>query len=48
MMPELYLADALGATGKPTPVDAKPLTAKSYLIVTIPLYMRWDQPEIAQ
>ena len=27
---------------------AKPLTAKSYLIVTIPLYVRWDQPEVAE
>jgi quinohemoprotein amine dehydrogenase len=33
-----------GATGK----DGKPLTAKSYLVVTIPLYVRWDQPEVAQ
>ena len=28
--------------------DGKPLTAKCYLIVTVPLYMRWDQPEVAQ
>lgn len=26
---------------------AKPLTARSYLVVTVPLYMRWDQPEVA-
>jgi quinohemoprotein amine dehydrogenase len=33
-----------GETGK----DGKPLTAKSYLVVAIPLYVRWDQPEVAQ
>jgi quinohemoprotein amine dehydrogenase len=27
---------------------SKPLTAKSYMIVTVPLYVRWDQPEVAQ
>jgi quinohemoprotein amine dehydrogenase len=27
---------------------AKPLIGKSYMIVTIPLYVRWDQPEISQ
>lgn len=27
---------------------AEPLVAKSYLVVTIPLYVRWDQPEVAQ
>jgi len=25
-----------------------PLVAKSYLVVTVPLYMKWDEPEIAQ
>lgn len=33
-----------GETGK----DGKPLTAKSYLVVTIPLYVKWDTPEVAQ
>jgi quinohemoprotein amine dehydrogenase len=28
--------------------DAKPLTARSYLVVTIPLYVKWDQPEVAR
>jgi quinohemoprotein amine dehydrogenase len=28
--------------------DGKPLTAKSYLVVAIPLYVQWDQPEVAQ
>jgi len=28
--------------------DDKPLTAKCYLLVTVPQYMRWDQPEVAQ
>lgn len=26
--------------------EGKPLTAKSYLVVAIPLYVRWDQPEV--
>jgi quinohemoprotein amine dehydrogenase len=28
--------------------DGKPLNAKCYFIVTVPQYMRWDQPEVAQ
>ena len=28
--------------------SAKPLTAKSYMIVTVPVYVRWDQPEVSQ
>jgi quinohemoprotein amine dehydrogenase len=28
--------------------DGKPLTGKSYLVVAVPLYVRWDQPEVAQ
>lgn len=40
------------ATRKPdvTPdaKDAKPLTARSYLVVTVPLYVKWDQPEVAR
>lgn len=37
------------ATYKPkdAPADAKPLTARSYLVVTVPQYIRWDQPEIS-
>jgi quinohemoprotein amine dehydrogenase len=26
--------------------DGKPLVGKSYLVVTVPLYMNWDQPEV--
>ncbi len=26
--------------------DGKPLMGKSYLVVTVPLYMNWDQPEV--
>jgi quinohemoprotein amine dehydrogenase len=26
----------------------KPLVGKSYLVVTVPAYVRWDQPEVAQ
>jgi quinohemoprotein amine dehydrogenase len=28
--------------------DGKHLTGKSYLVVAVPLYVRWDQPEVAQ
>ena len=28
--------------------DGKPLTGKSYLIVTVPLYIQWDQPEVTK
>jgi quinohemoprotein amine dehydrogenase len=28
--------------------DGKPLAAKSYLVVTVPAYMQWDQPEVGQ
>jgi quinohemoprotein amine dehydrogenase len=28
--------------------DGSPLTSKCYLVVTVPMYMRWDQPEVAQ
>ena len=38
------------ATYKPAMADkdAKPLTARSYLVVTVPLYVKWDQPEVAR
>jgi len=26
----------------------KPLTARSYMVVTVPAYRRWDQPEVSQ
>jgi quinohemoprotein amine dehydrogenase len=28
--------------------DGRPLTGKSYLVVTVPMYMQWDQPEVGQ
>jgi quinohemoprotein amine dehydrogenase len=28
--------------------DGKPLTGKSYLVVTVPTYIKWDQPEVGQ
>lgn len=31
-----------------TAKDGKPMTARCYLIVTVPLYMKWDQPEVAE
>jgi quinohemoprotein amine dehydrogenase len=26
----------------------KAISGKSYLVVTVPMYIRWDQPEVAQ
>ena len=28
--------------------DDKPLTGRSYLVVTVPTYIRWDQPEVSK
>jgi quinohemoprotein amine dehydrogenase len=28
--------------------EGKPLTARSYLVVTVPTYIRWDQPEVSK
>jgi quinohemoprotein amine dehydrogenase len=28
--------------------DGKPLSGRSYLVVTVPLYMQWDQPEVGK
>ena len=28
--------------------EGKPLTARSYLVVTVPTYIRWDQPEVTK
>jgi quinohemoprotein amine dehydrogenase len=28
--------------------NGKPLVGKSYLVVTVPMYMQWDQPEVGQ
>jgi quinohemoprotein amine dehydrogenase len=28
--------------------DGKPLAGKSYLVVTVPTYIRWDQPEVTK
>jgi quinohemoprotein amine dehydrogenase len=28
--------------------DGKPLAGRSYLVVTVPTYIRWDQPEVAR
>ncbi len=28
--------------------DGKPLTGRSYLVVAVPTYVRWDQPEVSQ
>jgi quinohemoprotein amine dehydrogenase len=29
-------------------LDGRPLSGKSYLVVTVPMYMQWDQPEVGQ
>jgi quinohemoprotein amine dehydrogenase len=29
-------------------VDGKPLSGRSYLVVTVPTYINWDQPEVGQ
>jgi quinohemoprotein amine dehydrogenase len=31
-----------------TDKDGRPLTGKSYLVVTVPTYIKWDQPEVGQ
>jgi quinohemoprotein amine dehydrogenase len=36
------------ATYKDKDSEANPLTAKSYLVVTVPLYAKWDEGEVAQ
>lgn len=36
------------ASAKELDKDGKPLTARSYLVVTVPLYVKWDQPEVAR
>ena len=28
--------------------DLRPLRARAHLLVTVPLYMRWDQPEVSK
>jgi quinohemoprotein amine dehydrogenase len=28
--------------------EGKPLSGKSYLVVTVPTYIRWDQPEVGK
>jgi quinohemoprotein amine dehydrogenase len=28
--------------------DGKPLTGKAFMVVTVPAYKRWDQPEVNQ
>jgi quinohemoprotein amine dehydrogenase len=40
----------IGATYKPKDAarDAQPLKARSYLVVTVPLYVKWDQPEVSR
>lgn len=29
-------------------IDGRPLVGKSYLVVTVPLYLQWDQPEVSR
>ncbi len=37
----------VGTAKDETGRDGKPLIGKSYLVVTVPTYIRWDQPEVA-
>ena len=39
---------AVATATKEKDKDGKPLVGKSYLIVTVPLYVQWDQPEVAK
>jgi quinohemoprotein amine dehydrogenase len=36
----------VATAGKEKDKDGKPLTGKSYLVVTVPTYIKWDQPEV--
>jgi quinohemoprotein amine dehydrogenase len=36
------------ATSKEKDKDGKPISGRAHLVVTVPLYVRWDQPEVAQ
>jgi quinohemoprotein amine dehydrogenase len=31
-----------------TDKDGRPMSGRAHLVVTIPLYVRWDQPEVAE
>ncbi|MEO5922817.1 MAG: quinohemoprotein amine dehydrogenase subunit alpha [Bryobacteraceae bacterium] len=39
---------AVATATKEKDKEGKPLTGKSYLVVTVPTYIRWDQPEVGQ
>ncbi|MEO8099682.1 MAG: quinohemoprotein amine dehydrogenase subunit alpha [Acidobacteriota bacterium] len=39
---------AVATATKEKDKEGKPLTAKSYLVVTVPTYIRWDQPEVGK
>lgn len=38
----------VGTTKGEKDKDGKALVGKSYLVVTVPMYIRWDQPEVGQ
>ena len=40
------MADTCAA--KAVSADGKPLAGRSYLVVTVPTYIRWDQPEVSK
>ena len=38
-----------GETREPKPGEvARPVAGRAYLVVTVPLYVKWDQPEVAE
>jgi quinohemoprotein amine dehydrogenase len=39
---------AVATTRNEKDKDGKPLVGKSYLIVAVPMYIQWDQPEVAK
>ena len=38
----------VGTLKSETDKDGKPKSGRAHLVVTIPLYVRWDQPEVAE
>lgn len=38
----------VGTLKSETDKDGKPMSGRAHLVVTIPLYVRWDQPEVAE
>jgi quinohemoprotein amine dehydrogenase len=39
---------AVATTKNEKDKEGKPLVGKSYLIVAVPMYIQWDQPEVTK